>query len=328
MGWDYSEKTKQLFLDAVHGKPGTHLGEISDPDGVGEHGSISCGDALKFSFRVEKNADPLKDRIVEARYLTFGCTSAIAASEALCCIIEDRKVTPIEALKITNADIVDFLDGLPQQKIHCSVMGAEALQAAVADWARKRGVDLAALGIEIQIQDEDEGRIVCKCFGLTEPYLRRKIKELNLHTVEELTGAVKAGGACGTCRYAPGGLQDILDDIWGKEAAPAAAEPARPVVQLTGLAPAADPEKPVPPAEELSPYQRAKKIEHLIEETIRPVLRSDGGDIEIVDIKGDLVLVSLQGACAGCASATQTIQLLVEDQLRTQISDKIRVVQV
>ncbi|MBQ3387730.1 MAG: iron-sulfur cluster assembly scaffold protein [Thermoguttaceae bacterium] len=328
MGWDYSEKTKQLFLDAVHGKPGTHLGEIKDADGVGEHGSISCGDALKFSFRVEKNADPLKDRIVEARYLTFGCTSAIAASEALCCIIEERRVTPIEALKITNADIVDFLDGLPQQKIHCSVMGAEALQAAVADWARKRGVDLAALGIEIQIQDEDEGRIVCKCFGLTEPYLRRKIKELNLHTVEELTGAVKAGGACGTCRYAPGGLQDILDDIWGKEAAPAAAEPAKPVVQLTGLSRGSEPAKPVPPTEELSPYQRAKKIEHIIEEAIRPILRSDGGDIEIIDIKGDLVLVSLQGACAGCASATQTIQLLVEDQLRTQVSDKIRVVQV
>ena len=328
MGWDYSEKTKQLFLDAVHGKPGTHLGEIEDADGVGEHGSISCGDALKFSFRVEKNADPLKDRIVEARYLTFGCTSAIAASEALCCIIEDRKVTPIEALKITNADIVEFLDGLPQQKIHCSVMGAEALQAAVADWARKRGVDLAALGIEIQIQDEDEGRIVCKCFGLTEPYLRRKIKELNLHTVEELTGAVKAGGACGTCRYAPGGLQDILDDIWGKEAAPAAAEPAKPVVQLTSLNHGTEPAKPAPPAEELSPYQRAKKIEHIIEETIRPILRSDGGDIEIIDIKGDLVLVSLQGACAGCASANQTIQLLVEDQLRTQVSDKIRVVQV
>ena len=328
MGWDYSEKTKQLFLDAVHGKPGTHLGEIKDADGVGEHGSIACGDALKFSFRVEKNADPLKDRIVEARYLTFGCTSAIAASEALCCIIEERKVTPIEALKITNADIVSFLDGLPQQKIHCSVMGAEALQAAVADWARKRGVDLAALGIEVQIQDEDEGRIVCKCFGLTEPYIRRKIKELNLHTVEELTGAIKAGGACGSCRYAPGGLQDILDDVWGKASPSKTPEPAKPVVQLTSLNGAAGPAKPTVPAEELSPYQRAKKIESIIEETIRPILRSDGGDIEIVDIKGDLVLVSLQGACDGCASATQTIQLLVEDRLRTEVSDKIRVVQV
>ena len=332
MGWEYSEKTKQLFLDAVHGKPGTHLGEIENPDGVGEHGSISCGDALKFSFRVEKNEDPLKDRIVEARYLTFGCTSAIAASEALCCIIEERKVTPIEALKITNGDIVEFLEGLPQQKIHCSVMGAEALEAAVVDWAKKRGVDLAALGIRINIQNEDEGRIVCKCFGLTEPYIRRKIKELDLHTVEELTGAIKAGGACGTCRYAPGGLQDILDNIWGKETDPQKKTPPASFVSLASLtgsaAPSAAASDTAAPEEELSPYQRAKKIEMIIEETIRPLLKSDGGDIEIVDIKGDLVLVSLRGACADCASATQTIQFVVEDMLKNKVSEKIRVVQV
>ncbi len=334
MGWDYSEKTKQLFLDAVHGKPGTHLGEIENPDGIGEHGSISCGDALKFSFRVEKNDDPLKDRIVEARYLTFGCTSAIAASEALCCIIEDRKVTPIEALKITNADIVEFLDGLPQQKIHCSVMGAEALEAAVVDWAKKRGVDLAALGIAVNIQNEDEGRIVCKCFGLTEPYIRRKIKELDLHTVEDLTGAIKAGGACGACRYAPGGLQDILDDIWGKETAdvPSAASPKSfvPLASLTEPANARKAPESAPKAasEELSPYRQAKEIEKIIEETIRPLLKSDGGDIEIVDIKGDLVLVSLRGACADCSSATQTIRFVVEDMLKNKVSEKIRVVQV
>ena len=330
MGWDYSEKTKRLFLDAVHGKPGTHLGEIENPDGIGEHGSISCGDALKFSFRVEKNDDPLKDRIVEARYLTFGCTSAIAASEALCCIIEDRKVTPIEALKITNGDIVEFLDGLPQQKIHCSVMGAEALEAAVVDWAKKRGVDLAALGIQINIQNEDEGRIVCKCFGLTEPYIRRKIKELDLHTVEDLTGAIKAGGACGACRYAPGGLQDILDDIWGKETAGAPnADPPKSFVPLASLSgPAGAPAAPAAAGEELSPYRQAKEIEKIIEETVRPLLKSDGGDIEIVDIKGDLVLVSLRGACAECSSATQTIRFVVEDMLKNKVSEKIRVVQV
>ncbi|MGI5832584.1 MAG: iron-sulfur cluster assembly scaffold protein [Thermoguttaceae bacterium] len=326
MGWEYSEKTKQLFLDAVHRKPGTHLGEIENPDGVGEHGSIACGDALKFSFRVERNEDPLKDKIVETRYLTFGCTSAIAASEALCCIIEDRKVTPIEALKITNTDIVEFLDGLPQQKVHCSVMGAEALQAAVVDWAKKRGVDLAALGIELTDEKQDEGRITCKCFGLTEPYIRRKIKELDLHTVEELTGAIKAGGACGACRYAPGGLQDILDDIWGKDKT---ATPS--FVPLTVLSASAETAKSTAPAtnpEELSPYQLAKKIEKVIDETIRPILHNDGGDIEIIDIKGDLLLVSLRGACADCESATQTLRFLVEDTLKTLVSEKIRVVQV
>ena len=119
MAWDYSEKTKQLFLDAIHGKPGTHLGEIEDPDGFGEHGSIVCGDALRFTFRVKRHdSDPTRDVITEARYLTFGCTSAIAASEALCTLIEEGGYTPLGALKIRNTDIVDFLEGLPAQKIH------------------------------------------------------------------------------------------------------------------------------------------------------------------------------------------------------------------
>ncbi|MBQ3822588.1 MAG: iron-sulfur cluster assembly scaffold protein, partial [Thermoguttaceae bacterium] len=208
MGWQYSEKTKRLFMDAVQGKSGTHSGEVPNADGVGEHGSVACGDALKFTFRVERDEkDPVNDRIVEAKFLTFGCTSAIAASEALCRIIEERKVTPIEALKITNQDIVEYLEGLPTQKIHCSVMGAEALEAAVFDWAAKRGVDMEALGIKRLSSDENEGRLVCKCFGITEPYLRRKIRELKLKTVDEVTGALKAGGACGSCR---GDIQDII----------------------------------------------------------------------------------------------------------------------
>jgi len=193
MAWEYSEKTKQLFMDAVHGKPGTHMGEVENPDGVGEHGSIACGDALKFTFRVEKNEDPLKDVIVEARYLTFGCTSAIAASEALCHILEEKRYTPVEALKITNADIVDYLEGLPKQKIHCSVMGAEALDAAIFDWAKKRGVDLKTLGVDVHEDEMEDGRIVCDCFSMTEPYIRRKVKELGLKTIPEITDAIKKG---------------------------------------------------------------------------------------------------------------------------------------
>ena len=100
MAWEYSEKTKQLFMDAVHGKPGTHLGEIEDPDGFGEHGSIACGDAMRFTFRVKRHpTDPTQDVITDARYLTFGCTSAIAASEALCTMIEQGGYTPIQALE-------------------------------------------------------------------------------------------------------------------------------------------------------------------------------------------------------------------------------------
>ena len=152
--------------------------------------------------------DPTKDVITEARYLTFGCTSAIAASEALCTLIEQGGYTPIEALKVQNKDIVEFLEGLPQQKIHCSVMGAEALESAVFNWAQKRGVDLEKLGVKIHADEQEEGRIVCKCFSLSEPYLRRKIEELNLRTIAEITNATKAGGACMSCHHVPGGLQD------------------------------------------------------------------------------------------------------------------------
>jgi len=328
MAWEYSKKTMELFTAAVHGKPGTHLGEITDPDGLGEHGSIACGDALRFTFRVEQDAnDPLNDRIIEAKYLTFGCTSAIAASEALCCIIEDKHLTPIEALKITNQDIVDFLEGLPEQKIHCSVMGAEALQAAVFNWAQRRGVNLNALGIDIHSEEQEEGRIVCKCFTLTEPYIKRKIRELNLHTIPEITSAIKAGGACMSCLHAPGGLQDILEEVWGTEKKatqnnllPILGDNLHAIGPTTPIA-ESDP-KP------LSLYQLIKKIEKVIDNYIRPLLRKDGGDLELIDIKDTTVYIELRGACAGCAGAGQTLKNLVERTLREQVDERIRVIQV
>jgi NifU-like protein len=313
MAWQYSEKTKQLFMDAVHGKPGTHLGEIENPDGLGEHGSIACGDALRFTFRVKQHpTDASKDVIVEARYLTFGCTSAIAASEALCTLIEQGGYTPIQALKIQNRDIVEYLDGLPEQKIHCSVMGAEALEAAVFDWAHKRGVDLRELGVDVHADEQEEGRIVCQCFSLSEPYIRRKIKELGLRTIPEITNAIKAGGACMSCHHVPGGLQDLLDETWGADGKRAAPEP--------GAAAAAQ-------AEALSPYQFSKKVEAAMEEYIRPMLRRDGGDVEIVDIKDSMVYCRLQGACAGCAGAAQTLKLMVEKTLKDVVDERIRVIQ-
>ena len=317
MAWEYSEKTKKLFMDAVHGKPGTHMGEIENADGMGEHGSISCGDAMRFTFRVERDAEnPTRDVITEARYLTFGCTSAIAASEALCQIIEKERRTPIEALSITNNDIVDFLGGLPEQKIHCSVMGAEALEAAVFNWAQKRGVDLRELGVDVHEDEMDEGRVVCKCFSLSEPYIRRKVKELELKTIPEITSAIKAGGACMSCHHKPGGLQDILDETWGK------AETR--VIQDGDLGANASAEDAPP----LSAYQLGKHVEQAMDEHIRPMLKRDGGDAEIVDIKDAAVYVRLAGACAGCAGATTTLKLLVEKTLKEQVDERIRVIAV
>ncbi|NLT65081.1 MAG: Fe-S cluster assembly protein NifU [Acidobacteria bacterium] len=317
MGWEYSDKTKQLFMDAVQGKPGTHLGEIENPDGIGEHGSIACGDAMRFTFRVKRHpSDPTQDIITEAKYLTFGCTSAIASSEALCAIIEQGNYTPLTALKIKNSDIVEYLNGLPEQKIHCSVMGAEALESAVFNWAQRRGVDLKKLGIDMHDQETEEGRIVCKCFSVTEPYLKRKIIELNLRTIPQITNAIKAGGGCSSCHHVPGGLQDILDQVWSGHAAGNTGP-----VQLPVL-----PAEPASP--EFSPYQFAKKVERVIDEYIRPSLRGDGGDVEILDIKGTLIYCSLKGACSGCMGASQTLKMLVERALRDQVDERIRVIEV
>jgi NifU-like protein len=323
MAWEYSDKVKKLFMDAVHGKPGTHLGEVENPDGLGEHGAIACGDAMRFTFRCDRHpTDPTQDKIVEARYLTFGCTSAIAASEALCMMIEETTLSPIEALAITNDSIVDFLGGLPEQKIHCSVMGAEALEAAVFNWAQKRGVNLDLLGIDIHADEMEEGRVVCKCFSLTEPYIRRKITELGLKTIPDITNAIKAGGACMACHHTPGGLQDLLDDVWGPDAA--AATP-----QTAGETPAFEGGiEDHPAGNTLSNYQRMKLIEKAMDGYIRPMLAKDGGDADIVDIKDTKVYIELKGACASCAGAQSTLKLLVERTLKEQVDENIRVIAV
>jgi NifU-like protein len=316
MPWEYSDKTKELFMDAIHGKPGTHLGEIEDPDGMGEHGSIACGDSMRFTFRVDKHAtDPTKDVIVEAKYLTFGCTSAIASSEALCSLIEQGGYTPIGALKIGNKDIVDYLEGLPAQKIHCSVMGAEALEAAVFDWAKRRQVNLSELGVEMPGAEEQDGRIVCECFSVTEPYLKRKIEELGLKTIPAITDALKAGGGCGNCHHTPGGLQDVLNEVWGTGASATAVTHAPASNGATSNAPA-------------SAFQFGKAVEKTLDEYVRPMLQADGGNVELVDIKDYLVYVKLAGACASCAGAEATLRSLVEQSLKNQVDDRIRAIAV
>ncbi len=308
MAWQYSDKTKILFMNAVNGNEKSHFGEIEDADGVGEHGSIACGDAMRFFFKVQKADNPVDDKIIAAKYSTFGCTSAIASSEALCEIIERGEYTPIQALKIRNEDIVQFLEGLPSQKIHCSVMGAEALEAAVADWAQKRGVDLEAMGIKLGLKEDEGSRLVCTCFNITEAELKRRIVELNLHTIDDVIGALKAGGACGACQHAPGGIQDLLDERWG-------------VQEETADTPATCTPK-------LSAFQLAKRIEAVIESDIRPMLADDNGDVEIIDIKENLVYVTLTGACATCPGASGTIQYVIEKKLRENVDDSLRVIQV
>ena len=190
--WDYTDKV----LD--HFKNPRNVGQIEDPDGIGEVGSLACGDALTLTFKLDDQG-----RIAEAMFQTFGCASAVASSSVLTELI--KGMTLEEAEKVTNNDIVDKLGGLPDQKMHCSVMGQEALEAAIANY---RGTDKVAA-------DETEGRIVCTCFGITEEEIRKVITENDLTDAEHVTNYCKAGGGCGGCIA---DIEKIIDDIQGDKA--------------------------------------------------------------------------------------------------------------
>jgi NifU-like protein len=199
-------------------------------------------------------------------------------------------------------------------------MGAEALEAAVFNWAQKRGVDLKSLGIDMHAEEMEEGRVVCKCFSMSAPYVRRKIQELGLKTIPEITNAIKAGGACMSCHHVPGGLQDLLNEAWGKSKGT--------VTTGSGTGPL-DKETAEPAGTSaLSPYQLGKQVDKAFEEYIRPMLKKDGGDVELVDIKDTLVYCRLKGACAGCKGAGQTLKMMIEKTLKDQVDERIRVIEV
>ena len=309
MAWNYSEKTKELFLDAVNNKDNTHIGEIEDPDGEGFHGSLVCGDAIKLTFKVKKdNKNPENDIITKIKYLTFGCTSAIAASEALCLIIDAGAYTPVKAMSLTKDDIISFLNGLPTQKIHCSIMGIEALYAAIYNWAEKRKVDLNKLGVSkqcLQHEPEDsENAVVCRCMGMTRGYIMEQARDLKLKTVDDVINTIKAGSICGSCIDEKGGIKDIINEI-NKTASVKKEEPDR-----------------------KTPYQVAKDIEKVLISDVIPILERDGGGLEIVDIRGYDLYFRLKGACRLCQSANKTIEYTIQKILRDKVDNKVNVINV
>ena len=194
--WDYTEKVKEHFFHP------RNVGEVENPDGVGEVGSLACGDALKLTFKLDENK-----RIVDVKFKTFGCGSAIASSSALTEII--KGMTLDEAAKVTNKEIADYLGGLPEQKMHCSVMGREALEAAIENY---RGGG--------KVKHELSGRVVCTCFGVTEDEIVRVIRENDLTAVDQVTNYCKAGGGCGGCK---GEIEKLIQQVQGDKvkAAPA-----------------------------------------------------------------------------------------------------------
>jgi NifU-like protein len=271
--WEYTDKVKEHFLNP------RNVGEVEKANGVAEVGSMACGDALKLTFKADENG-----KIIDAKFQTFGCASAIAAASALTEMIKGKTVK--EAEEITNQDIADFLGGLPKEKMHCSVLGRQALEQAIAHY---RG----------EPRKEIEGKIVCECFGVTDKEIERAVRENSLSTVEEVTNFTKAGGGCESCHET---IEEIIAQVKSE---------GKPVAQP-----------------KLSNIQKIKMIEETMEKEIRPSLREDGGDIELIDVIDDRVLVAKRGTCATCSASPQTLKHLVESKLRELVSPDLVVEEV
>lgn len=277
--WDYTDKVNEHFRNPHN------VGKIENPDGTGEVGSLACGDALKLTFKLDAEG-----RIAEAKFQTFGCASAIASSSALTDMILGKTLE--EAEKITNKDIADYLGGLPKQKVHCSVMGREALEAAIYNYRTGKKWD-----------KELEGEVVCHCFGVTDKEVERVIRENNVRTLEELTNDCKAGGGCGNCIP---DLEKIIERVHGEMAA----------------------ESRTPEKVPMTNLQKIHLIEDVIDREIRPALRQDGGDLELVDVDGNTVKVRFRGACSGCIISEITLKDVVEARLKENVSEELRVEEV
>ena len=203
-----------------------------------------------------------------------------------------------EVKKITNKDIADELGGLPPEKMHCSVMGYEALEDALQGYDDM--TDLDELRNDAYAFEKKE-KVVCTCFNITENIIWDAIKQNGLKTVDEITNYTKAGGACGKCK---GLIQDILDTYYHKE------------------------KKEEEKQAVLSPAQKILKINSIIENQISPELRKDGGDITLVDIEGNNVLVKLRGKCSGCKNSHLTLKAFVETTLKETVSPDLVVIEV
>jgi NifU-like protein len=283
--WDYSDKVKEHFFQP------RNAGPLADANAVGDVGSISCGDALRLMLKV----DPETETIEEAHFQTFGCGSAIASSSALTEIIKGMKLD--DALKVSNQDIADYLDGLPPEKMHCSVMGREALQAAIANYRGEEWRD-----------DHEEGALICKCFAIDAVMIEDTVRANNLSSVEDVINYTKAGGGCASCHE---GIEEILAKVLEERGETFKAVP----VKIN---------KDAPNPGRLTNLERIRRIEAVLE-SVRPQLQRDHGDIELVDVDGKTVYVSMTGACAGCQMEALTLQG-VQQKLMEELGELIKLV--
>ena len=308
--WEsYSRKVNDHMLNP------RHLGEITKEQAeamgarlvVADWGAEVCGAAIRAFWAV----DPKTDRILDARFKTFGCGTAIASSDMMCEMIIGKSVD--EAMKITNIDVERALrddvetSAIPPQKLHCSVMAYDVIRKAAAEY---KGVDMDSL---------EEEEIVCQCARVSLRTIRDVIRINDLKTVEEITHYTKAGAFCKSC-IRPGGhesrkhyLVDILSEVRAEMEKEQAAHAAKPFA-------------------ELSLIQKHRAVEEVLDAKVRPNLLKDGGNLEVVDMKSadgvTEVFIRYMGACKGCPSAEVGTLGFIEDFLKSELDPAIRVLPV
>lgn len=185
--WEYSEIVKE------HYKNPKNVGMIENADAIGEAGSLSCGDKLKLYLKIENN------KIIDAKFQTFGCGSAVASSSILTEMLIGKTIE--DAKKITNKQIAELLGGLPPAKMHCSVMGHEALEDALKNYE----------SVEVETKKPEkncDNKIICHCFSVAQKAIDEAIQN-GAKTIEDITEATYAGGGCRRCREH---IKQILDE--------------------------------------------------------------------------------------------------------------------
>jgi NifU-like protein len=296
-----------------------HQGEITEDRAkelntkliIADFGAESCGDAVRLYWAVDES----NDKILESKFKSFGCGTAIASSDVMAELCVGKTVD--EAVKITNIDVEKALrdnpdtPAVPPQKMHCSVMAYDVIKKAAGEY---KGVDMESFETEV---------IVCECARVSLGTLQEVIKINDLKTVEEVTDFTKAGAFCKSC-IKPGGheemdhyLVDILADTRKEmetEKMTAAAD-ASIAGELT--------------FDKMTLVQRIKAIDEVLDADIRPMLAMDGGNMEIIDIKENIphydLYIRYLGACSGCASGDGGTLYAIESVLRQKIDENLRV---
>jgi NifU-like protein len=309
--WDeYSQKVQDLMNNPKN------MGEITEEQAeamgakliVADFGAESCGDAVRLYWAV----DPKTDKILESKFKSFGCGTAIASSDTMAELCKGKTVD--EAVKITNIDVEKAMrdtpdvPAVPPQKMHCSVMAYDVIKKAAAQY---KGVDMESFEEEI---------IVCECARVSLSTLREVIRLNDLTTVEQITDYTKAGAFCKSC-IRPGGheekdiyLVDLLEEYEKEKMAKAADASAS--GENASFA-------------EMTLVQKLKAVDKVIDENIRQMLIMDGGDMEILDIKENGAHIDIYirylGACSGCASSSTGTLFAIENILREKLDENIRV---